>query len=134
MQYTEQLIEDYKYKKNFRKYGEVAEELGISLQFLSNIRCGRASLPEKAMLKIANELNVELDTVVSNIQLEKAKRSGEVQTTEAWERIVKKLERMASTTAKLSFGAVTTGAVLNELVTNGDKIGQVINCAQCILC
>ncbi len=71
--YTNQLIDAYKNHKKFVQYKQVAHELGISVQMLTDIRKGRAYLKENHAFFIAEQIGEDKERVLIGLASDKAK-------------------------------------------------------------
>ncbi|MDC5808084.1 DUF3693 domain-containing protein [Vibrio europaeus] len=85
--YTEKLIDAYKEHMNYIQYKQVASDLGISNQMLTDIRKGRAFLKENLALMIADQIGEEQETVLIGLAADKAKTPHEQA---LWANIAKK--------------------------------------------
>ncbi|EPQ9950468.1 DUF3693 domain-containing protein [Vibrio vulnificus] len=87
--YINQLLDAYKDAKRYVQDKQIAHDLGISTQKLSNIRNGSRYLTETEALFIADEIGADKETVLVYLAADKAK-SYEAQ--QAWANIAKKYD------------------------------------------
>lgn len=92
--YTEKLIDEYKSAMNYVQYKQVAHDLGISTQMLTDIRKGRAYLKENIALYIAEKIGENKEAVLIGLAADKAK-SPEEQA--IWSAITKKYNGLGIT-------------------------------------
>ncbi len=85
--YTNQLLDAYKSHMKFVQYKQVAHELGISVQMLTEIRKGRAYLKENKALFIAEQIGEDKERVLVGLASDKAKTYEEQA---LWNNIAKK--------------------------------------------
>lgn len=71
--YTKKLIEAYKEHMNYVQYKQVASDLGISTQMLTDIRKDRAFLKENQILMIAEAVGEDKEKALVGLALDKAK-------------------------------------------------------------
>ncbi|CAK4075878.1 DUF3693 domain-containing protein [Vibrio sp. 16] len=85
--YTEKLLDAYKEHMNYIQYKQVASDLGISNQMLTDIRKGRAFLKENLALMIAEQIGEDQESVLIGLAADKAKTPQEQA---LWANIAKK--------------------------------------------
>lgn len=121
--YTNNLIDAYKSHMNFVQYKQVAHELGLSPQMLTDIRNGRAHLKENLALIIADEIGEDKEKVLIGLAADRAK-SPEEQA--IWQKIAKKYNGLGLQGLSMACGA---------LVLSYDAHSEAIfNCVLCMLC
>ncbi|MGG5575207.1 DUF3693 domain-containing protein [Vibrio diazotrophicus] len=101
--YTNQLIDAYKSHMKFVQYKQVAHELGISVQMLTDIRKGRAYLKENLAFFIAEQIGEDKEKVLVGLASDKAKTHEEQI---LWHSIGKKFNGRGLTTISMSCGAI----------------------------
>ncbi|KAB0289287.1 hypothetical protein F2P58_09405 [Vibrio fortis] len=112
--YTKKLIEAYKEHMNYVQYKQVASDLGISTQMLTDIRKDRAFLKENQILMIAEAVGEDKEKALVGLALDKAKTL-EAQT--LWNSIAKKYNGLGLTSISMACGAVALGMEsLNQCV------------------
>ncbi|NUW69792.1 DUF3693 domain-containing protein [Vibrio coralliilyticus] len=87
--YTEKLIDAYKEHMNYIQYKQVASDLGISNQMLTDIRKGRAFLKENLALMIAESIGEQKEAVLIGLAADRAKTPQEQA---VWASIAKKFK------------------------------------------
>lgn len=127
--YINQLIDAYKEKKNYIQDKQIAHDLGVSTQKLSNIRQGSRYLTENEALFLAEEVGADKEMVLVYLAADKAK-TYEAQT--LWNNIAKKynglgLQKLSLAISGLAFwiGHPTEAiakCALCELMFNGTGI------------
>ncbi|MCG9785493.1 DUF3693 domain-containing protein [Vibrio brasiliensis] len=85
--YINELIDAYKTSKNYVQDKQIAHDLAISVQKLSDIRKGRRYLTENEALFLASEVGADKEMVLVYLAADKAK-THEAQT--LWNSIAKK--------------------------------------------
>lgn len=118
--YTNQLLEAYKNHKNYVQYKQVAHELGVSVQMLTDIRKGRAFLKENLALMIADELGEDKESVLIGLAADRAKTPQEQA---IWAAIAKKFNGLG-----LSSISMASGGLALLMYTPKEAL------AQCVLC
>ena len=101
--YTNQLIDAYKSHMKFVQYKQVAHELGISVQMLTDIRKGRAYFKENLAFFIAEQIGEDKEKVLVGLASDKAKTHEEQI---LWHSIGKKFNGRGLTTISMSCGAI----------------------------
>lgn len=117
--YTNNLIDAYKCHMKFIQYKQVAHELGISPQMLTDIRNGRAHLKENLALSIASEIGEDKEKVLIGLAADRAK-SPEEQA--IWKQIAKKYKGLGLQNLSMAYVGFT---LCNEVISQ---------CALSILC
>ena len=85
--YTQKLIDAYKEHMNYVQYKQVAADLGISGQMITEIRKGRSFLKENQALMMANAIGEDEEVVLIGLAADKAKTPREQA---LWANIAKK--------------------------------------------
>ena len=101
--YTNQLIDAYKSHMKFVQYKQVAHELGISVQMLTDIRKGRAYLKENLAFFIAEQIGEDKERVLRGLAADKAKTHEEQI---LWHSIGKKYNGLGFTAISMICGAI----------------------------
>ncbi|HFQ5113597.1 TPA: DUF3693 domain-containing protein [Vibrio vulnificus] len=117
--YTNKLIDAYKEQMNYVQYKQIAPDLGISPQMLTDVRKGRTYLKENQILMMADVVGEDKEKALIGLAMDKAK-SYEAQQT--WANIAKKYNGLGLTGISMAYGALA--------LTNLD----VAKCALCTLC
>ena len=121
--YTEKLIDAYKEHMNYIQYKQVASDLGISVQMLTEIRKGRAFLKENLALMIADTIGEEQETVLIGLAADKAKTPQEQA---LWANIAKKFNGRGLQGISM--------ACMGLVVWIGSPTEALAKCALCTLC
>lgn len=121
--YTEKLIDAYKEHMNYLQYKQVASDLGISVQMLTEIRKGRAFLKENLALMIADQIGEEQETVLIGLASDKAKTPQEQA---LWANIAKKFNGRGLQGLSMACGGL--------MLWIGRPVEAMAQCALCILC
>ncbi|EJT0554682.1 hypothetical protein N2J30_003256 [Vibrio vulnificus] len=124
--YINQLLDAYKDAKRYVQDKQIAHDLGISTQKLSNIRNGSRYLTETEALFIADEIGADKETVLVYLAADKAK-SYEAQ--QAWANIAKKCNGLGL--RGISMICIGLG-LFTECANAG--LSELHRCALCILC
>ncbi|HAS8194971.1 TPA: hypothetical protein I7704_13425 [Vibrio vulnificus] len=124
--YINQLLDAYKDAKRYVQDKQIAHDLGISTQKLSNIRNGSRYLTETEALFIADEIGADKETVLVYLAADKAK-SYEAQ--QAWANIAKKYNGLGL--RGISMVCIGLG-LFTECANAG--LSELHRCALCILC
>ncbi|MBE4431608.1 hypothetical protein HJ019_23530 [Vibrio parahaemolyticus] len=85
--YTNKLIDAYKEQMNYVQYKQIAPDLGISPQMLTDVRKGRTYLKENQILMLAEAIGEDKEKALIGLAMDKAK-THEAQT--LWQNIGKK--------------------------------------------
>ncbi len=85
--YTNQLIDAYKEQMKYVQYKQIAHDLGVSPQMITEVRKGRTYLNENQILMLAEAVGEDKEKALIGLALDKAK-SCEAQT--LWSSIAKK--------------------------------------------
>ncbi|EPF7769809.1 DUF3693 domain-containing protein, partial [Vibrio vulnificus] len=101
--YTNKLIDAYKEQMNYVQYKQIAPDLGISPQMLTDVRKGRTYLKENQILMMANVVGEDKEKALIGLAMDKAK-SYEAQQT--WASIAKKYNGLGLTGISMSYGAL----------------------------
>ncbi|MBW3696283.1 hypothetical protein EK599_11275 [Vibrio sp. T187] len=101
--YTKKLIDAYKEHMNYVQYKQVASDLGISTQMLTDIRKDRAFLKENQILMIADAVGEDKEKALVGLALDKAK-THEAQT--LWNSIAKKYNGLGLTSISMACGSL----------------------------
>ncbi|MCG9544809.1 MULTISPECIES: DUF3693 domain-containing protein [unclassified Vibrio] len=121
--YTKKLIDAYKEHMNYVQYKQVASDLGISTQMLTDIRKDRAFLKENQVLMLADIVGEDKEKALVGLALDKAK-TYEAQT--LWNSIAKKYNGLGLR----SISMACAGLALMAATPNK----ALANCVLCILC
>ncbi|MFV8462081.1 DUF3693 domain-containing protein [Vibrio campbellii] len=121
--YTKKLIDAYKEHMNYVQYKQVASDLGISTQMLTDIRKDRAFLKENQVLMLADVVGEDKEKALVGLALDKAK-TYEAQT--LWNSIAKKYNGLGLTSISM------TCAGLALMAATPNK--ALANCVLCALC
>ncbi|WP_139459400.1 helix-turn-helix domain-containing protein [Aeromonas veronii] len=107
------LLAAYMRYKNFTQLKEVAEELGFSNPYISDLNSGKAQFTDELAIKLAREIGIDPYEVVISLNAVRAKTP---EMKETWYGILKKY--CANTGAALAVGCVMMGsASIGGLVT-----------------
>ncbi|HBH7890745.1 TPA: hypothetical protein KDX54_000136 [Vibrio vulnificus] len=117
--YTNKLIDAYKEQMNYVQYKQIAHDLGVSPQMLTDIRKGRNFLKEQQALMLADAVGEDKEKALIGLAMDRAK-SYEAQQT--WANIAKKYNGLGLTGISMTYGALA--------LTNLD----MANYALCTLC
>ena len=121
--YTKKLIDAYKEHMNYVQYKQVASDLGISTQMLTDIRKDRAFLKENQVLMLADVVGEDKEKALVGLALDKAK-TYEAQT--LWNSIAKKYNGLSLRSISMTCaGLALMAATPNEALAN---------CVLCTLC
>ncbi|MFA0173064.1 DUF3693 domain-containing protein [Vibrio splendidus] len=101
--YTKKLIDAYKEHMNYIQYKQVASDLGISTQMLTDIRKDRAFLKENQVLMLADIVGEDKEKALVGLALDKAK-TYEAQT--LWNSIAKKYNGLGLTSISMACGGL----------------------------
>ncbi|ENM5748537.1 hypothetical protein V4V47_003683 [Vibrio mimicus] len=117
--YTKQLIDAYKEKMNYVQYKQIAHDLGVSPQMITEVRKGRTYLTENQILMLADAVGEDKEKALIGLAMDKAK-SHEAQT--LWHSIAKKYKGLGLQGLSMAYVGM---AVYNETISQ---------CALSILC
>ncbi|PFG56151.1 uncharacterized protein DUF3693 [Vibrio sp. ES.051] len=117
--YINQLLDAYKSAKNYVQDKQIAHDLGISTQKLSNIRNGQRYLTEKEVLFLAKEVGADIESVLVYLAADKAKT---YEAQQAWAKIAKKFNGLGLPSISMLYGVFS--------LTNLEQL----KFALCILC
>ncbi|EPR4992590.1 DUF3693 domain-containing protein [Vibrio navarrensis] len=110
--YINQLLDAYKEAKNYVQDKQIAHDLGISTQKLSNIRNGSRYLTESEALFIADEIGADKEMVLVYLAADKAK-TYEAQT--LWTNIAKKFNGLGLSSISMVCGLLAlTNLVMSK--------------------
>ncbi|HCG9214668.1 TPA: hypothetical protein NJ617_003908 [Vibrio parahaemolyticus] len=85
--YTNKLIDAYKEQMNYIQYKQIAHDLGVSPQMLTEVKKGRSYLNENQILMLAEAIGEDKEKALIGLAMDKAK-THEAQT--LWQNIGKK--------------------------------------------
>lgn len=117
--YTNKLLEAYKEQMRYVQYKQIAHDLGISPQMLTDIRKGRNFLKENQVLMLAEAIGEDKEKALVGLAMDKAK-TYEAQA--LWHSIGKKFNGLGLSTITMS------------CMTFALTILEQAKCALCILC
>ncbi|WP_447471781.1 DUF3693 domain-containing protein [Vibrio harveyi] len=121
--YTNQLIDAYKEQMKYVQYKQIAPDLGISPQMLTDVRKGRTYLKENQILMLAEAIGEDKEKALVGLALDKAK-TYEAQT--LWTNIAKKFNGLGLASISM--------ACAGFAVAFSSPVESSIQCALCILC
>ncbi|EKO3848524.1 hypothetical protein M0357_003664 [Vibrio harveyi] len=121
--YTNQLIDAYKEQMKYVQYKQIAPDLGISPQMLTDVRKGRTYLKENQILMLAEAIGEDKEKALVGLALDKAK-TYEAQT--LWTNIAKKFNGLGLASISM--------ACAGFALAFSSPVGSSIQCALCILC
>ncbi|EMR38197.1 MULTISPECIES: DUF3693 domain-containing protein [Vibrio] len=121
--YTNKLIDAYKEQMKYVQYKQIAPDLGISPQMLTDVRKGRTYLKENQILMLAEAIGEDKEKALVGLALDKAK-TYEAQT--LWTSIAKKFNGLGLTSISM--------ACAGFAVAFSSPVESSIQCALCILC
>ncbi len=101
--YTNQLLDAYKTRMNYVQYKQIAHDLGISPQMLTDVRKGRSYLNEKQMLMLAEAVGEDKEKALVGLAMDKAK-TYEAQA--LWHSIGKKFNGLGLPSISMACGAL----------------------------
>ena len=101
--YTNKLIDAYKERMNYVQYKQIAHDLGVSPQMITEVRKGRTYLNENQILMLADVVGEDKEKALVGLALDKAK-SDEAQT--LWNSIAKKYNGHGLTSISMACGAI----------------------------
>lgn len=118
--YANELLDAYKKAKNYVQDKQIAHDLNLSPQKLSNVRKGIRYLTESEALFIANEVGLDKEMVIVFLAADKAK-TYEAQS--LWNKITKKYN-----------GLGLTGITTSYMAFMMAKDGLFSHLSKCVLC
>lgn len=121
--YTQQLIDAYKEQMKYVQYKQVAADLDISQQMLTDVRKGRTFLKENQILMMADATGEDKEKALVGLAMDKAK-SYEAQT--LWATIAKKFNGLGLSSISMICGMF--------VLWLGDIKQALAQCVLCILC
>ncbi|WP_423841125.1 DUF3693 domain-containing protein [Vibrio mytili] len=104
--YTNQLLDAYKSKMKYVQYKQIAHDLGVSPQMITEVRKGRSYLTEKQILILADAVGEDKEKALIGLAMDKAK-THEAQT--LWHSIGKKFNGLGLTSISMACGALAIG-------------------------
>ncbi|MBF4274786.1 DUF3693 domain-containing protein, partial [Vibrio anguillarum] len=116
--YANELLDAYKDAKRYIQDKQIAHDLNLSPQKLSNVRKGIRYLTESEAIFIANEIGAEKETVLVYLAADKAKT---YEAKQAWANITKKYNGLGLRTISMGCGALA--------LTVSTKTEAVLQCA-----
>jgi hypothetical protein len=117
--YTQKLIDAYKEQMKYIQYKQIAADLDISQQMLTDVRKGRTYLKENQILMLADVVGEDKEKALIGLAMDKAK-TYEAQT--LWNSIAKKFNGLGLSSISMICGTL----VLTKL--------EAAKCALCTLC
>lgn len=105
------LLEAYMRAKNFTQFKEVAEELGFSNQYISQINRGSIQVTDETAIKMAKEIGIDPAEVIISLT---AVRAEAPEVKAAWYDALKKY--LASSGTALAVACVMMGSLNSEPV------------------
>ncbi|EKO5175823.1 hypothetical protein QUN98_003214 [Vibrio vulnificus] len=121
--YTNKLIDAYKKQMNYVQYKQIAHDLGVSPQMLTDIRKGRNFLKEQQALMLADAVGEDKEKALIGLAMDRAK-SYEAQQT--WAAIAKKFNGLGLTSISMVCGGLALWI--------GSPTESLAKCALCTLC
>ncbi|HGY9582398.1 TPA: DUF3693 domain-containing protein [Vibrio harveyi] len=121
--YTNQLIDAYKEQMKYVQYKQIAHDLGVSPQMITEVRKGRTYLNENQILMLAEAIGEDKEKALVGLALDKAK-TYEAQT--LWTNIAKKFNGLGL--ASISMACAGFALAFSSPVESS------IQCALCALC
>nr|WP_321460766.1 DUF3693 domain-containing protein [uncultured Vibrio sp.] len=117
--YITELLDAYKTEKRYVQDKQIAHDLGISVQKLSDIRKGRRYLTENEALFLAKEVGADTESVLVYLAADKAKT---YEAQQAWKSIAKKFNGLGLSGFSMSCGILAI------------TLEQKLYCALYVLC
>ncbi|MBW5444271.1 DUF3693 domain-containing protein [Vibrio cholerae] len=115
--YTKQLIDAYKEKMNYVQYKQIAHDLGVSPQMITEVRKGRTYLTENQILMLADAVGEDKEKALIGLAMDKAK-SYEAQT--LWHSIAKKYKGLGLQGLSMAYvGVALYHAPISQCVLGG---------------
>ncbi|HCE3288017.1 DUF3693 domain-containing protein [Vibrio parahaemolyticus] len=121
--YTNKLIDAYKEQMNYIQYKQIAHDLGVSPQMLTEVKKGRSYLNENQILMLAEAIGEDKEKALIGLAMDKAK-THEAQT--LWQNIGKKFNGLG-----LSSISMACAGLALVIASPQEPLHQ---CALCILC
>ncbi|WP_421268623.1 helix-turn-helix domain-containing protein [Aeromonas veronii] len=107
------LLNAYMRHKNFTQLKEVAEDLGFSGPYVSDLNSGKSQFTDELAIKLAKEIGIDPTEVIISLTAVRAK---DPSVKEAWYDALKKY--LASTETALAVACLTMGSAnVNGLLT-----------------
>ncbi|MCG6469433.1 DUF3693 domain-containing protein [Vibrio parahaemolyticus] len=125
--YINELLDAYKKAKNYVQDKQIAHDLGISTQKMSNIRNGSRYLTETEALFLAEAIGADKETVLVYLAADKAKT---YEAQQAWANIAKK-SRVRLDFRRVLFRSMVCAGFAVVFTSPLEPLHQ---CALCILC
>ncbi len=101
--YTNKLIDAYKEQMNYVQYKQIAHDLGVSPQMITEVRKGRTYLNENQILMLAEAVGEDKEKALIGLALDKSK-SYEAQ--QAWASIAKKFNGLGLSSISMVCGGL----------------------------
>ncbi|HHP0469394.1 TPA: DUF3693 domain-containing protein [Vibrio harveyi] len=120
--YTNQLIDAYKEQMKYVQYKQIAHDLGVSPQMITEVRKGRTYLNENQILMLAEAIGEDKEKALVGLALDKAK-SCEAQT--LWTNIAKKFNGLGLPSISM--------ACAGFAVAFSSPVESSIQCALCVM-
>ncbi|EPN8462039.1 DUF3693 domain-containing protein [Vibrio cidicii] len=121
--YTNKLIDAYKEQMNYVQYKQIAHDLGVSPQMITEVRKGRTYLSENQILMLADAVGEDKEKALVGLALDKAKT---YEAQELWTNIAKKFNGLGLTGISMACGALALGV--------SDPVTLLPQFVLCILC
>ncbi|WP_412491102.1 DUF3693 domain-containing protein [Vibrio fluvialis] len=121
--YTNKLIDAYKEQMNYVQYKQIAPDLGISPQMLTDVRKGRTYLKENQILMLAEAVGEDKEKALIGLAMDKAK-TYEAQA--LWQSIGKKFNGLGISSISMALGGIMLAAYTS--------LEQLLKYALCTLC
>ncbi|ELV8850503.1 hypothetical protein QNE68_000683 [Vibrio fluvialis] len=120
--YTNQLLDAYKTQMNYVQYKQIAHDLGVSPQMITEVRKGRTFLSENQILMLAEAVGEDKEKALIGLAMDKAK-TYEAQA--LWQSIGKKFNGLGISSISMALGGLMLYVVqLKELL---------LQCALCTM-
>jgi hypothetical protein len=114
------LLAAYMRHKNFTKLREVAEELGFTTPYISDLNNGKSQFTDELAIKLANEIGIDPAEVIISLTAVRAK---DPSVKAAWYEVLKKY--CAGTGAALAVACVMMGSFDKEPLTTAHNVYYV---------
>ncbi|MDN3696832.1 DUF3693 domain-containing protein [Vibrio cortegadensis] len=124
--YTSNLLDAYKEHMKFVQDKQIAHELGLSPQMITEIRKGRSYLKENKALFIADQIGEDKEKVLIGLAADRAKTTEEQA---LWSQISKKFEGLG-----LSGISMACGTLVLSLAAFEAESSPLSRCVLCVLC